>query len=161
MLLSVPGRTPCYRCATSVRHAVAATPHDAGQEMDYGTGRLAAEVGLAADIHHVSTAALRLALGALCLKAGGRSGDLVERAITDGTSYLLMGMHPDYWFFPQVFEGTPAQLAFQSVWVAPTSDPDCPICGELSSRTDLDTVSGRRPASDRVAAVLARREGNP
>lgn len=61
VILSVPGG-PCWRCSTA---GMRGSLGEVDTPTNYGTGRLDAEPGLLADIQHVSSAALKLALGLL------------------------------------------------------------------------------------------------
>jgi molybdopterin/thiamine biosynthesis adenylyltransferase len=125
----------CYGCATSVRHqdpqAVALAPG-----IDYGTGRLAGEVAIGADIHHVCTAAAKLALSLLVADEEARLAGFATPILQEGTTYLTMSMTSEFWFYPQVFGQTPGQYAYQAVWVQVTPSPDCPTCGAPAMRAE-------------------------
>ena len=155
VVVSVPGRTACFRCATSIRHRADEADGERRQRLDYGTNRLAAEVGLAADIQHVTSAAVKLALAALTLGRDCTTSAFLDRALEQGTSYLTMSMVPDYWFYPDIFADTPGQYAYQSVWLAPTCDPACPVCGEIDLRVDPAALAATRPPAAAVVAALA------
>lgn len=55
---------------------------------------------------------------------------LTDQAMRMGTTYLLLGMKPNYWVFKEMLDSSPGQLAFQSIWVKVDSRPRCPICGD-------------------------------
>lgn len=154
VVLTVPGRTPCYLCATRTRGAERAGP--ASREVDYGTGRLRGEVALGADIQHVASAAVKLALSLLLAPAGGgaRLAEFVEGPLSAGTPFLTLSMVADYWFYPEIFGETPGQGAYQAVWLAAESDPACAVCGDPSERLDPLDVPLRPPDAAELAALL-------
>jgi molybdopterin/thiamine biosynthesis adenylyltransferase len=146
VVLSVPGRTPCYLCATAARHGAERAGGRVSRELDYGTGRLQGEVALAADIHHVASAAVKLALALLLPE--GSDGELrrfADGALAEGLSYLTLSTVPGYWFYPAVFKDVPGQGAFQSVWLTPQAIPSCPVCGTPEHRVDPLEVPLRAP----------------
>jgi molybdopterin/thiamine biosynthesis adenylyltransferase len=146
VVVAVPERTACYLCATRARHAA---PPGVARALDYGTGRLAGEVALGADVQHVASAAVKLALSLLV--AGEEDAALAafaERAVAGGTTYLTMSTVPDYWFYPEVFGDAPGQGAYQSVWLAPARAEDCPVCGAPAERVDPLEVPLRAPSRD-------------
>ena len=156
VLLAVPGRTPCYLCATRVRGQAEASAGRVAREVDYGTGRLVGEVALGADIQHVASAAVKLAL-ALLAPEGEEVGlrGFVEAALAEGMPYLTLSTVPRYWFYPQLFGEVPGQGAYQSVWLTPTSSDDCPVCGSPEARVDPLEVPLRAPSRAALAAVAA------
>ena len=130
VVISVPAQTACYLCATFVRHAVEADTTAVQPHTDYGTGRLPGEIALGADIQHVVSVGTKLAASLLTRGEAGSLGQFLEPMLADGTSYLTLGMAPNYWFYPEVFAQTIGQFAYQSVWLTPTKRPDCPVCGQ-------------------------------
>jgi hypothetical protein len=151
VVLSVPERTPCFLCATRARHRLGG---DGGREPDYGSGRLAGEMALAADVQHVASAAVKLALSLLAAGAEGASvAGLAERAVAGGTPYLTLSTVPDYWFYPRLFGDVPGQLAYQSVWLSPERGEDCPVCGPPETRVDPLEVPLRGPSREAFAAL--------
>ena len=152
VVFTVPDITRCYRCATNVRHIGV---RDAST-LDYGTGRMHAEPALGADIQHVVSASLKLAIGLLELEdedaTNSSSRSLVLRALAAESNYLMMSMVPDYEFFAQVFAGVPSQLAYQSVWMQVQGDADCPVCG--TSPVGLETDEAAAPDLMAIAARL-------
>ncbi|HEY6005669.1 MAG TPA: ThiF family adenylyltransferase [Anaeromyxobacter sp.] len=151
VILTVPERTPCYLCATRARHAVERTAGRVERQADYGTGRLAGESALGADIQHVASAAVKLALS--LLQPGGKLGALAEGAVSDGTPYLTLSTVPRYWFYPEIFRDVPGQGAFQSVWLSPVRKEDCPVCGPPGARVDPLEVPLRAPSREALAAL--------
>lgn len=146
VVLTVPGRTGCFLCATRARHGEAQRAGVA-KELDYGTGRLAGEVALGADVQHVASAAVKLALSLLLPRGSGASlAGFAEDVLAAGTPYLTMSTVPGYWFYPEIFGDTPGQGAYQSVWLTPRPVADCPVCGEPAGRVDpLDVPLGTPP----------------
>jgi molybdopterin/thiamine biosynthesis adenylyltransferase/proteasome lid subunit RPN8/RPN11 len=151
VIVTVPERTPCYLCATRARHAVERTAGAVERRTDYGTGRLAGEAALGADIQHVASAAVKLSLS--LLQPGGRLGALAEGAVADGTPYLTLSTVPRYWFYPRIFGDAPGQGAFQSVWLSPVRAPDCPVCGPPAARSDPLAVPLRGPSREALRAL--------
>ncbi|WP_242342243.1 ThiF family adenylyltransferase [Anaeromyxobacter terrae] len=157
VVMTVPGRTPCYLCATRTRGALARESGGA-REVDYGTARLRGELAIGADVHHVASAAAKLGLSLLLAGSGAPLAALAESALADGTPYLTTSTVPGYWFYPQVFGDTPGQHAYQSVWLTPASRAECPVCGDPSYRVDPFEVPLRAPRASAFADVL--REGD-
>jgi molybdopterin/thiamine biosynthesis adenylyltransferase len=141
----VPEITRCYRCVTASRHSLS----DMEQSTDYGTGRLTAEPALGADILHVVTASVKLALGLLEIEEETAARDFLFGALSAGHSYLILSMVPDYSFFPKVFKEVPNQYAYQSAWLSATGDPECPVCG--SDR--IDPLASPTKAAPRVSQL--------
>jgi hypothetical protein len=153
-LVTVPERTPCYLCATRARHQAERAAGRVAREVDYGTGRLAGEVALAADIQHVASAALKLGLSLLSGGAGAPGlASFAEAAVADGMPYLTLSTVPRYWFYPQVFGDVAGQGAYQSVWLTPTRAADCPVCGAAEQRADPLAAPLRPPRAAAFAAL--------
>jgi molybdopterin/thiamine biosynthesis adenylyltransferase len=152
VVLTVPERTACFLCATRARHAAERAAGAVARATDYGTGRLAAEPGLGADIQHVASAAVKLALSLLLPEAP--VGALAAGAVAEGTTYLTLSTVARYWFYPQVFGDVPGQGAYQSVWLAPVRAPGCPVCGEPAARVEPLEVPLREPSREALAALL-------
>jgi hypothetical protein len=157
VIVTVPGRSPCYLCATAIRHRMATGDERVGRALDYGTSRLRGEMALAADVHHVASAAVKLALALLLpARCGLELEDFLERALAVGT-YLTMSTVPDYWFYPQVFGDAAGQGAYQAVWLTPVRREECPVCGAEEHRVEPLDAPRRAPArraileADRVA----------
>lgn len=130
VVFTVPGldQIRCYRCATANRR----TGHSGDVAINYGTGHLNAEPALGADISHIVTASVKVAIGLLELSAGeaGHSaGDLVATALANHYQFLILSTVPGYDFFPRVFADAAAQHGYQSVWMSVEANPDCPTCG--------------------------------
>jgi len=154
VVMTVPGRTPCYLCATRTRGALERRDDGGARQVDYGTARLRSEVALGADVHHVASAAVKLGLSLLLAGTGAPLAALAEGALADGTPYLTLSTVPGYWFYPQVFGDTPGQRGYQSVWLTPASRPECPVCGDAASRLDPLEVPLRGPRAEAFEDVL-------
>lgn len=122
--------TPCWRCATA---GVRSLPGgDRARSRDYGTGRLIAEPGLLADIQTVTSTAAKLAIGLLADPSeadSSASAQFVRKALDQRLSYVVFGLTPDYWFFPDVLAGAAGQFSHQTVWMSVKADEACPVCG--------------------------------
>ena len=155
VIVTVPERTPCYLCATRSRHEFERARGRVSRAVDYGTGRLRGEVALGADVHHVASAAVKLALS-LLLPAGSDAGlrTFAEEALAAGMPYLTLSTVSGYWFYPQVFGETPGQGAYQGVWLTPRPSEDCPVCGPPAARIDPLEVPLRVPSRAAFAEVL-------
>jgi molybdopterin/thiamine biosynthesis adenylyltransferase/proteasome lid subunit RPN8/RPN11 len=138
VIVVVPDKTPCYLCATVIRHEGPGAA-ELEREMDYGAGRLKGEIALGPDIQHVTTAASKLALSILVQGTSSPLEEFVAGAVENQRTYLTMSMVPDYWMYPQIFEETRGQYAYQSVWLTPPRREECPVCG------------AERPAKDETA----------
>ncbi len=146
VIFTVPEHTPCYRCATSIRHQAENDQGQVSAEVDYGTGRLVAEVALAADIHHVTSVAVKMALSLLLPKdAQAKLKGFLNPKIDEGSNFLTLSMVPDYWFYPQLFADTPGQYAYQSIWLKPQRQEQCSVCGNVHHRIDPRTTPLRKP----------------
>jgi molybdopterin/thiamine biosynthesis adenylyltransferase/proteasome lid subunit RPN8/RPN11 len=152
VVVTIPERTPCFLCATRARHAVERAAGRVERPTDYGTGRLAAEPALGADVQHVTSAAVKLALSLLL--PGGKLGALAEGAVAEGTPYLTLSTVPRYWFYPGIFRDVPGQGAFQAVWLSPVRREDCAVCGAAAGRIDPLAVPVRAPTRAALAALL-------
>lgn len=141
VVTTVPGVTPCFRCATVGRAGRSGRPAS-----DYGSGRLVAEPALGADVLHLTTSAAKLCLAAL---SAGHEGCDLERFLADALavgSYLVLSTEPALDFLPQVFDGVAGQFAYQAVWLKPTWAEGCPVCGSEESLIEpalFDTMSPR------------------
>jgi hypothetical protein len=146
VLVTVPERTPCYLCATRTRHRAELVAGRVEGEVDYGTARLRGEVALGADIQHVASSAVKLALSLLVPPASdAKLSSFAEEVVAEGMPYLTLSMVPRYWFYPQLFAEVPGQGAYQGVWLAPERDEECPVCGRPGSRLDPLEVPLRTP----------------
>lgn len=151
IILSIPDRTPCYQCATTVRHQL---EEDAGQvaaNTDYGTGRLQGEVALGADIHHVTSAAVKIILALLIPEDSEvKLKNFINPALDQGLSYLTFSMVDQYWFYPFIFNNTSGQYAYQSVWLTPERRDDCPVCGDEKYRSEITNAPLRGPGLAKI-----------
>ena len=155
VVASVPERTACYLCATRTRHQAERASGRVAREVDYGTGRLTAEVALAADIQHVASAAVKLALSLLAPEEGAEAlRGFAEQVVAEGTPYLTMSTVPRYWFYPELFRDVPGQGAYQAVWLSPLRADDCPVCGPAEVRLDPLQVPLRAPSREALDAAL-------
>lgn len=153
VVVSVPG-SPCFECATNFRRAMERDTGQVSAATDYGTGRLKGEVALGVDVHHVASAAAKLALSLMMpADANGSLPELAAGALSAKTPYLLMGMAPNYWFFPALFRDIPGQHAYQAVWAEVESNPDCPVCGK--QRIDPLSVPLRSPSASAFKRAFA------
>jgi molybdopterin/thiamine biosynthesis adenylyltransferase/proteasome lid subunit RPN8/RPN11 len=145
----VPEITRCYRCATASRQGGV----ESERRTDYGTGRLMGEPALGADILHVVTASVKVALGLLEIEEDeGASRDFIYGCLESNLTYLVLSTVPSYDYFSKVFEGVAGQHAYQSVWLSVAGDPECPVCGD--SRADpLSVSSGSAPDLSRLRPV--------
>ncbi|MBL8929311.1 MAG: ThiF family adenylyltransferase [Kineosporiaceae bacterium] len=154
VVFTFPPMTRCFRCATASRHFGL----DGARGTDYGTGRLQGEPALGADIQHVVAASVKITVGLLELVADPdgpttTSKGLLLEALGLGWTYLMTSTTPDFDFFPKLFESVPGQLAYQSVWLAPTGDPDCPVCGDEGGRVHPLQAASRAPRTDRLRVI--------
>ncbi len=156
VVMSIPDRTACFQCATNFRRSMEREAGGVSRRTDYGSGRLVGEVALGVDVHHVASAATKLALS-LMLPPGtkGSLAELAENAIAAGTPYLLMGMTPNYWFFKDVFHATPGQHAFQSIWAGVERDQECSVCGLESARIDPRQIPLKTLATASILNAMA------
>lgn len=144
----------CFSCATGgVRADLRETGSgDVAARTDYGTGRLIAEPGLLTDVHHVAAIAAKAALGLLHAPdddvAAARFAHGILKA---GTTYAVFGHEPEYWIFADLMRSTPAQYAYQSLWLSVAGRSDCPVCGEPAGRTDPSGY--REPDVDVIRAL--------
>jgi molybdopterin/thiamine biosynthesis adenylyltransferase/proteasome lid subunit RPN8/RPN11 len=145
VIITVPGQTRCYRCATPLRHE-RETERGLARSTDYGTGRLHGVTALGVDIQHVTGVAVKLALSLLLNgETDAKLAQLAPSVLEKGISFLNFSMSEDYWFFPGFFQGISGQFGYQSVGFRVEGDPDCPICGDSP---DLSLPSDARPPSN-------------
>lgn len=151
VIVSIPEKTACYQCSTSIRHELEQNAGDVGIKTDYGTGKLEGVIALSADIHHVTSAAVKMILALLVPEESNvKLKGFVSEAIEKEFSYLTFSMKDQYWFYPHLFEGVPGQHAYQSVWLTPTRKEDCPICGNIEGRTGLTMAPVTTPSSESI-----------
>ena len=145
----------CFACATGgVRADLQETgSNEVAARTDYGTGRLIAEPGLLTDVHHVAAIAAKAALGLLHSPDDDVTAARFAHGILKaGTTYAVFGHEPDYWIFAELMRATPAQYAYQSLWLTVAGRSDCPVCGESAGRTDPSAY--QEPDVDFVRALL-------
>ena len=153
VIVTVPGQTRCYRCATPLRHEREDDPA-LTRRTDYGTGRMQGVTALGVDIQHVTGVAVKLALSLLLQdQPDAKLARLAPSVLEKGISFLNFSMSEDYWFFSGFFGGIAGQFGYQSVGFRVEGDPDCPICG---SSPDLSLPSDTEPPSgDELRRVLS------
>lgn len=138
----LPEITSCYLCATRSRVSLG----EAAPGIDYLTGRLVGEVALAADIHHISSIAGKVALSLLLLKepVDSRIRDFIYAPASKGKNFIAYGNVPNFWVFPDLMSGVLGQYAYQSLWVTVEKQPECDVCG--NDRRDPMTVPMKPPS---------------
>lgn len=155
VILSIPGRTPCYQCATSVRHKIEQSTGDVGIKTDYGTGKLEGVMALGADIHHVSSAAVKIVLSLLIPETSEvKLKGFVSESLDREFSYLTFSMKDQYWFYPHIFDGVPGQYAYQSVWLTPTQNEECPICSNSKDRLEDIMSPVKTPSVESIRKAI-------
>ncbi|MBF6074803.1 ThiF family adenylyltransferase [Nocardia beijingensis] len=160
VVFTVPGITRCYRCAAANRQG-----RERGSAgLDYGTGQLIAEPALGADISHIVTASVKIAIGLLELGHAGApahsAGNLVSTALMRGYQFLILSTVPDYEFFPRLFGDAAAQHGYQSVWLSVQGDPECSTCGQNPVGAEVDLtgapdLAALHPVDDERAGAPA------
>ena len=141
IVMTQPGRSSCFQCATGGVREVADEMggEQVARARDYGTSRLVAEVALGSDIHHVCTAGVKVGLSILAQREEAAPlGRFVGAALDKGSNFLVLGMTPDYFLFPSTHKDAVGQHAFQSLWLATASRAECPVCGDAENREPLD-----------------------
>jgi hypothetical protein len=142
VIFTLPERTACYLCSTTIRHGLSEGHGQLQPEIDYGTGRLTGQVALAADIHHVSSAAVKIILA---LFPNSPLQGFLAQPLARGQTYLTLSTVAGYWFYPSLFGDVPGQHAYQAVWLQPTRRDDCPVCGLPEQRVGLLDAPLRTP----------------
>lgn len=157
IIFTIPDKTHCFACATQTRNSFENdTQISVSTHADYGTGRLVGEVAIAADIHHVSSAAVKIALSLLLPDdSDAQLKNFLVPAIAKGQNFLTMSMVPSYWFYPQIFGDTAGQFAYQSAWLSPTQNEACSVCGRVHQRVNPLTLALRPPSSAAILAAIA------
>ncbi|AKL74093.1 dinucleotide-utilizing enzyme [Actinobacteria bacterium IMCC26256] len=123
IVATVPPVTPCFQCAVGNT-----TTTDAARTKDYGTGRIAAETALGADILTVVSVAAKHAIGLLS-GANTPAGTTTLTALARH-NLCIVATSPEWGWFGALFAGAAGQFAPQAVWHTSTRNPQCPICGE-------------------------------
>jgi molybdopterin/thiamine biosynthesis adenylyltransferase/proteasome lid subunit RPN8/RPN11 len=158
VIFTIPNRTPCYMCVTANRHKYEQVGGSVSAEGDYGSnGRVMGEVAISADIHHVSSVAVKMGLSLLLPEdAEAKLKGFLHPAIDGGLNYLTMSMVGDYWFYPSIFGNTCGQYAYQTVWLTAQNQEECPVCGSVHHRVDPLTVPLRTLQAGDIRAALGR-----
>jgi molybdopterin/thiamine biosynthesis adenylyltransferase len=165
VVISVPETTPCFNCTVASRPRQSAPRRErVDREVDYGTGRLTGEIALGSEIQYVSAAATKVILSLIALMKGGETVSmhrLALHSLASGQSMAVFASEADFWpeFFDPVFSGTPGQLAFRSIWLTPSSDPGCPVCGSTGHLDDPFDDIRPEPSVSEIQRVM-RRGGN-
>ncbi|KAA9012840.1 ThiF family adenylyltransferase [Niallia endozanthoxylica] len=134
VIMTIPEVTACYRCAAPNRI-------NGARDTDYGTGRLNGVVAINSDIHHVSSAGVKLGLAILsCNSKGLELRNFLMKLLEKNYSYLTMSMEDNYLYFPRIFKEVEGQYAYQSYWISPERNPECPICGNQEHRLCPDDI---------------------
>lgn len=147
--------TPCWHCS------IGGLPDQRGDK-DYGTGQLVGEVALGPSISLVTDMASLLAIGLLA-DPGRAAASGVRELLKQNHTIGIVSSTPRWGILENLFESMQGhQFAPQSVWMRPTPNPDCPICGEnpvppiADAKSHLDEIieQVRRDASS-VACTTA------
>lgn len=117
----VPGMTACYRCAVGPRMNASLLPG-----MDYSTGRVQGAVALGADIAHIATMTAKVTLAIIGLISG--EDRWLQQPLVDGKTFIQVGMQPQSFEDIGAFDETPAQHAWQTLWLRPEGGDDCIDC---------------------------------
>ncbi len=144
LIIALPeAASPCVACSLGDGRTI----NRFRPSSDYGMkGRLVAEPGLGTSIQLVASMAGMLALGVLA-GPGSSLAATIAASVATSRTLAVIATHPDWDFFPQLFEGLGHQLAPQSVWLSVERNPDCVVCGP---------PDGRVPAPDhRFGMALA------
>lgn len=133
VIVTIPGRTPCFHCSTGGVRKVAedaGLPKVARTQRNYETSRLVGEVALGSDIHFVCCAATKIAVSVLCNEDRTTPiSTFMDRQLLEDANYLMLGMEPDYFLFPSTHGSAVGQYAFQSIWAKTSSVDECEVCG--------------------------------
>lgn len=158
VIFTIGDRTPCYLCATANRHQAELDLGRVSADGDYGSnGRVMGEVALAADIHHVTSVAVKMALSLLLPEdAQVKLKGFLNPAIEAGFNYLTLSMVPNYWFYTAIFGDTAGQYAYQSVWLTAQRREECPVCGGVHHRVDPRSVPLRELQVGDILTALGR-----
>ena len=123
--LVVPDRgTACLRCATGANGE-----STRGNTVDYGTGRLVAELALGPDIIATCARAAKVILAVLSRDTDGPLADWVNPLLEQHRT-LHLGSTVDGWGVFEHVARPPLDGPFASLWVRTESRPDCTVCGD-------------------------------
>ena len=126
--------SPCLRCLTAGRAA------PAGRRVDYGSGRLEAELALGCDIASVTHKAAKVVLALLARTVGtGPLVDWINPLLRQGRTMILTSTTPDWGIFAHLgTETVGLDGPYQTLWIPLAErDASCPVCG-----TDSVSVPG-------------------
>jgi molybdopterin/thiamine biosynthesis adenylyltransferase/proteasome lid subunit RPN8/RPN11 len=151
IVMTIPGKTPCYQCSLghssdlgfdNTKESLARLE----SEIDYSTGTLKAEPGLAVDIQHLDSITAKLILG-LLLQDIPDEEPCETRNFIRGLSpqsnenkfatknFVITSHSPDFWFFTELRSddvSRDSDYAYHTAW-AETSEyrrAECTICGD-------------------------------
>ena len=161
VIYTLPEITPCYLCATRSRTASedVGLGGNYGLGVDYSTGRLIGEVGLAADIQHVSSAACKIALALLLNESeGSKIQDFIRVPASKGKNYVVFSNTPNFWIFSEVMSKVAGQHTYQSLWLKVNKNEDCDVCG--NNRRDPMKVPMKSPELSDLRIIYTERKNN-
>lgn len=121
---------PCLRCLTGSRAA------PVGRSVDYGSGRLVAELALGPDIAAVATKAAKIVLSLLALTTGaGPLTDWIKPLLMQRRAMMLTTNTAGWEIFGKLgAQSVGLDGPYQSLWIPLSErDPYCPICGKPTS----------------------------
>lgn len=114
--------TPCLRCLTAGR------PAGGDRSVDYGSGRLVAELALGPDIAGLAQRAAKMALALLARRGpGGPLAEWIAPLLREGRTMHLTGNVDRWGIFGRIDLG-PLDGPYPSLWARTSRDPDCPVC---------------------------------
>lgn len=157
-VLSISEKTACYQCATSSRHQELYDQDSLGS-LDYGTGELHGEVALSCDVQYLDSIIVKLSLSLLTDEESLVMHSFARKVIDEGSTYLMVYMSPDNPFSDTVFADTMGQYAYQSIWAVPVPIPDCPVCGDESTRVDPLSIPLGVPSINREGLLKSESGG--
>ncbi len=124
---------PCLRCLTGSRAA------PAGRSVDYGSGRLVAELALGPDIHTVATKAVKVCLALLAHSAGaGPLTDWIAPMLHRQRAMMLTSTTADWGIFGKLgADAVGLDGPYQTLWIPLSGrDSSCPVCGNQPVAAD-------------------------
>jgi molybdopterin/thiamine biosynthesis adenylyltransferase len=125
--------TPCLRCLTASRSQ--SLTHD----VDYGTGKLRAELALGPDIAAITHRAVKMLLALIEHRRG--HGPLASwiGPMLDARRTLYLSGNIDAWGIFGELDMGPLDGPFASLWVRTQSSPECPVCSPEPADRDHPT----------------------
>lgn len=150
----VPGLTACYRCTVAPRMGAGLLPG-----VDYSTGRIRGAVALGADVATIAAMTARLALATMGVAYG--EDNWLAGPLTEGRTMVQVGMEPTFFDSFGVFDDTPAQHTWQSLWIRPEGGDDCPDCNAPVARQSTSPLLVTNRRSRAPHAQVSRRGKRP